>query len=103
MIDLWGVLANVLWIVGLAVVLAAFSLVRYRALREGRRLRLALGQRAFRLALAAGMLLFSLGLLATDGRLWARLLWGALAGLWVWQGWVARRQTTATADRLPDP
>jgi hypothetical protein len=88
-IDGRGLLGNALWILGLAVALSAISLAYWQARLQAQPLHRVLARRAFRSALAAGMLLFSLGLLMLESRLWARLLWGLLAALWLWQGCLA--------------
>ena len=97
MIDLGGLAAECLWISGLALALATFSLAYFQA-RAGRRpLRRVLGERGPQAALALGMLLFSLGLAAGEGRWWARLLWLLLGLLWAWQAVTALR----ARPRLP--
>jgi len=57
MIDWWGVFANLLWIAGLATLLAAASAARYRAVQAGIPLRQALAAPAFRAALLVSLLL----------------------------------------------
>lgn len=79
MIDWWGVFYNALWILGLALMLAAFSLATFRASQAGRRLGDELAAPAFQVPLLAGLLLFCLGLLLAGRSWWERLLWGALA------------------------
>lgn len=82
MIDVWGVAANALWVLGLAVVLAALSWAHWVAQEEGVRLRRVLSRRGLRWPLDVGLLLFCAGLAATSRRWWERALWGVLALAW---------------------
>ena len=79
-----GVLANAAWILGLALILAAFSLARYRAREEGGGLRHALGMASLQRVLNGSLALFCVGLLATSHALWEQVAWGLLAAVfWV--------------------
>ena len=78
MIDWWGVCANTLWIAGLAVLLAVWSLGYYEGQRASRPVRRVLAQRAYASSLTLGWVLFCAGLAATETRLWARVLWSVL-------------------------
>ncbi len=89
-IDWFGVFSNGLWILGLAVALAAVSYADWRRrLNEPRlSLRQALGQPAFQAAWSLGLLLFcaGLGLLLfcaglalTSDVWWQTIAWAALA------------------------
>jgi hypothetical protein len=89
-IDIWGVVANSLWILGLAVLLAAFSWARWVASTEGNRLRVVLKQPRTRQTLNLGLFLFCAGLAATSRAWWERILWGLLAAAWVFQAWTVR-------------
>lgn len=82
MLDIWDVLSNGLWVVGLAVLLAIWSWARYSAYRAGVKSRVILSQRRYVIALDAGLLLFVAGMATTEDRWWAQAIWGAL-GLWV--------------------
>jgi hypothetical protein len=73
MIDWWGLARNALWILGLSVCLATLSMVSFRARAEQSRLREALSKPGTELTLAFGLLLFSLGMLATS-RSWGQAL-----------------------------
>ncbi len=79
MIDWWGVFANALWLVGLAVALAALSMATFRAGQAGHTLRAELAPPAFQVPLLAGLLLFCLGLLLASQSWAERLVWAALA------------------------
>ena len=83
MIDVWGVIANSLWILGLAVLLAALSWAHWVASSEGRHLRIVLGRPQTQRCLDLGLFLFCVGLVATSRAWWERILWGLLAAAWV--------------------
>lgn len=79
MIDIWGVLANFLWILGLAVLLAVWSYASYKAGLVRQKVRAKLATVKYTLALDAGLLLFLVGMALTEDRGWARILWIVLA------------------------
>jgi hypothetical protein len=89
-IDVWGVIANSLWILGLAVLLAVLSWAHWVASTEGKQLRAVLGRPRTRQGLDLGLFLFCAGLAATGRAWWERVLWGLLAAAWVFQAWSAR-------------
>ncbi|MBN1978299.1 MAG: hypothetical protein JW918_12960 [Anaerolineae bacterium] len=91
MIDVWGVIANSLWILGLAVLLAVLSWAHWTASTEGNRLRDELKRPRTQQALGLGLLLFCAGLAATGHTWWERILWGLLAAAWIFQAWLAGR------------
>ncbi len=78
MIDVWGVFSNSLWILGLAVLLAVWSYASYEAGRSKQKVRSKLNELGYALALDAGMLLFLGGMITTEDRGWARVLWTIL-------------------------
>jgi hypothetical protein len=97
MIDWPGLLASSAWIVGLALLLAAFSLAYYRAREEGSGLRHALRAPGLRRVLNAGLTLFCMGLLAASHALWEQVAWGLLATFfWVRALTVGQRRRRAT-------
>lgn len=71
----FSVIANAFWIVGLAILLAAFSFHYDRARRAGRSVRGQLGRRSFTLAAWASATLVCIGLAATSDRLWEAAIW----------------------------
>lgn len=79
MISPWGILANGLWIAGLAVLLAGASWAHWRAGMERPRWRTMLKQAGIRRALNVGAGLFCAGMSATGRRWWEWVLWGLLA------------------------
>lgn len=91
MIDIWSVMANSLWVLGLATLLAALSWAHWAASVRASRFRTVLGQPAVQLALDLGLLLFCAGLAATARAWWERALWGLLTLAWVAQAWRAGR------------
>ena len=87
MIDWFQVAFNSLWIVGCAVILAAFSHANWLAGVRGVRTRQLLGVPAFQLPFSIGLVLVTLGLFFL-GRGWLeRGLWAAFAVLFTWQSW----------------
>lgn len=95
MIDLPSIAANSLWILGLAVVLAALSWANWEAKTARGRLRQALATPSIGRALDFGLALFCAGLAGVARPGWERALWGALAVLWLarmfWSFWDKRR------------
>lgn len=94
MIDVWGVVANGLWIVGLALLLAALSWAYWAAGTEGTGVRAVLRRPWAQRLSVLGLLLFCAGLAATGRRWWERAVWGLLAATLVVQalltGWGRR-------------
>lgn len=91
MIDWFGVVYNAAWVLGLAVILAAFAMASFQTRVQGVRLRQALRASSFLLPFGVGMLLFCLGVLFGSHTWWQRVLWGLLAVLvagqvfWLWR------------------
>lgn len=80
MIDLPGLIGNLIWVIGLAVVLAAASLALYRRSLEAGSLSAALSTPEFEFHVAVGFSLVCLGLgLAAANRWWQSWLWLGLA------------------------
>ncbi len=93
MIDVWSLVANSLWILGLAVLLTVLSRACWIASTEGNRLRAVLRRPWAQLVSALGLALFCAGLAATARTWWERGLWGLLAIAWLVQAWLAGRRT----------
>jgi len=86
----WASLAlNGLWVLGVAMILAAFSLSYYEAQRRGEQLWARLAAPGLRLPLAFGLLLISLGRALLGSRWWERVLWGLFGAASAWQLWTA--------------
>ena len=79
MSEWWVVLSNGVWILGLAVVLAAFSRADWRATIQSERLRMVLRRPQFGIPFWVGTALTCVGLALCDHRWWVRALWGILA------------------------
>lgn len=87
-IDWFGVFYNALWILGLAVGLAALSYADWRRRLQQPRLTLrqALAQPAFQAAWSLGLLLFCAGLALSRGPWWQTAAWAALALAFLYLG-----------------
>ncbi len=90
MIDWLNVLFNALWIVGLAIILAAFSYNDWLAHTNGVKLRQQLSASAFQTPLTIGLILVSLSLALLADVWWERALWGAFVALFALQWWYDR-------------
>ncbi|MCD4738871.1 MAG: hypothetical protein K8R89_06390 [Anaerolineae bacterium] len=104
MIDWYGVCANSLWIGGLSVLLAVWSMAYYESQRTGQRIRAVWDSLGYRWAITVGLLLFCGGLAATDKRLWAQLLWGLLGMAFIVEQLVWQREyqsLSSTAAERP--
>jgi hypothetical protein len=91
MIDWYGLFCNAVWILGLAVVLAAMGMANFQTRIQGVKLRRALISSGFQLPFGVGMFLFCLGVFLSSQAWWERVLWGLLAVLfagqviWLWR------------------
>ena len=86
----YGLAGHVLWICGVAVLLATLSMVRFDARAAGDRLRHRLREREPRMAMAVGLILFCAGLLLSSDAWWHRVIWGVcvvLAMAWLVRVW----------------
>ena len=80
MIDWVNVALNALWILGLSMILAAFSYHHWLASETSRRLRDVLAQPSWKLPFTAGMVLTCVGFgYGLAERWWERTIWTALA------------------------
>ena len=91
MID-WQVLFNLLWVLGLALILAALSYADWLAHVRGLRTRKLLGAPTFQHALFTGLGLVSLGLLLLSRGWLERLLWAGLVLVLAWCAWSLQRE-----------
>lgn len=94
LIDWPGVARNALWIIGLSIVLAAWSYTTWDAGRRDVRLRRAINWPLLQVPVALGLLLFSASLSWGSQALWERIVWAVLAVAFAWQliaGWRAAR------------
>ena len=88
MVDWIYVVKNTLWVIGLSLVLATFSLALYTASDQHKKLNEVLKLIGYNNALYLGMILSSIGICALAGIWWERLVWGVLAltsiiSLWI--------------------
>ncbi len=80
MLDVWGVAASAVWVIGAAMLLATLSEAVMRAHNGGSSVRCVLQTGGYRTMVSLGMALFCAGMAATEARIWARWLWLALTG-----------------------
>lgn len=85
MLELWTVVHNLLWIVGLALSLAALSMAYYQSGIGQVRLRHQLAELSFQLPFSIGMVLFCAGLLFSSHTSWEKIIWGLLGALFAGQ------------------
>jgi hypothetical protein len=78
MINWQSVILNSFWIVGLAIILAAFSYHYWLAGQENRNLRLQLNEPGFLKPTWLGLIFIGIGLIGTSRELWEMILWGVL-------------------------
>lgn len=97
-LDWAGLAFNGLWVLGAAVILAAFSFACYEAQGRGERLRVRLAAPGFQLWLLVGLILISLGMALVRPRWWDRALWGALCATCAWQLWATWRGRRTKGD-----
>ena len=100
MIDWWVVFSNGLWIIGLSIVLAAFSYHDWLATAARRPRREAFATRAWRLSWTGGMTLVSVGwLLSQTTHVWQQVVLGVLAVWFAWAWFTAVRDAGPPAAR----
>lgn len=78
-IDWFSVFINLFWIVGLAILLAAFSYYSWLARVEERPLKIQLNQPGFQAAFWFSIVLIAIGLAGTSQRTWEIVLWTIFA------------------------
>ena len=94
MIDWYGVAVSALWILGLAVLLAALSIAYWSDGGQSKRVRQVLGEPTFRLVTAIGIVLFALGMFLVAEVWWEKGGWLAVIVLAFWESvvtWLAMR------------
>jgi multisubunit Na+/H+ antiporter MnhB subunit len=97
-LDWAGLAFNGMWVLGAAVILAAFSSASYEARCRGERLQARLAAPGFQLWLSVGMALISLGATLLGRRWWERALWGTLCAASAWQLHTAWRARSMEGD-----
>ena len=78
MINWQSVILNSFWILGLSLMLAAFSYHYWLAGQANRQLRLQLSERGFLRPIWLGLILVGIGLIGTSDESWEMVLWGVL-------------------------
>jgi uncharacterized membrane protein YiaA len=94
MMDWAALVGSALWILGLAVCLAALSMARYEARAERGSAASRLRQPQLQLALASGACLICVGLLFASSAWWEKGIWGLFAAfsiVWAVRLWRGRR------------
>ena len=100
MIDWVNVALNSLWILGLSIILAAFSYHHWLAGETSRRLRDVLAQPSWKLPFSVGMVLTCVGFgYALAQHWWEKTIWTALALSYGWQFVMALRHRQEKAPR----
>ncbi len=93
MTEVWIVVKNGLWILGLAVLLATWSYARYAAYEAKAKTRDKLNELKYALVIDLGMVLFVAGMALTESRGWARVLWIVLGVAILVQGFLQIRES----------
>lgn len=101
MTEVWLVVKNGLWILGLSILLAAWSYARYTAYETHVKTRDKLNEPKYALVVDLGLLLFISGMAATETRWWGRILW-ILLGISIIVQRVLRIRELQTATDKPD-
>jgi hypothetical protein len=105
LIDWAGLIRNALWILGLSIVLAAWSYASWKSSLLHVSVTKMVAAPGFTMPCFAGLALFSAGLAWGADRLWLRVLWIVigLGCLWeVWQAWRAAASSKQTSRGEPD-
>jgi hypothetical protein len=87
MIDWPQVAANSIWIIGCAIIVAAFSHANWLAHVRAVRTRHLLGMHTFQLPFSIGFTLIALGLFFFSHGWLERGLWAVFAVLFTWKSW----------------
>jgi hypothetical protein len=103
MTEVWIVVKNGLWILGLSLLLATWSYARYAAYEERVKTKAKLNELKYSLAIDAGMLLFVAGMAATESRTWAFVLWLLIGVAIVVHGVLQVRESRRSADQQDHP
>ena len=107
LIDWLGVTRNALWVLGLSIVLAAWSHLSWWASLRRIKMRQAVGLPRFQVPFSCGLTLFCSSLAWSATRWWERGLWIVLGMAFVWQviaGWrQAARDGWDALEATPQP
>ncbi len=90
-VDWLNVFFNAIWIVGLAIILAAFSYNDWLAHASGVKLRQQLNSPTFQAPLTLGLMMVSASLALLADVWWEQVLWWAFVALFAVQWWFDRK------------
>lgn len=85
MMDGLYLVGSAAWILGLAELLASFSVGYFLAGSSGQTLREVTRRPLFKLAILGGVILFAFGLVVSVGHWWERAGWGGVMAIACWQ------------------
>ena len=107
MINWFGVFANSLWILGLAVALATLSYASWQASIYHIKTRQQLKQPGILISFSAAAVLFCAGMAATSDKVWEIVIWSVLGILFIIQIILLARQNrnakVEQSDSTQDP
>ena len=93
MIDWFNLIANLLWIIALALTLSVVSIARWEAIEKGQKLRDALNTNRWLVTLNTAGITFCGGMSALSDALWEQVVWLLLlvlfclqTGVWLLSG-----------------
>lgn len=78
MINWQSLIFNSFWVIGLSIMLAAFSYHYWLAGQENRQLRVQLNTRGFLRPIWLGLIFIGIGLIGTSQHTWEIAIWGVL-------------------------
>ncbi len=93
MIDWYSVSFSALWITGLGLVTAGWSLANYLGSRQNRRFMQTLITSPCRIMIGLGLVFFCVGLAGSVSTAWEHILWAALALIFVLQTWLIQNKS----------
>lgn len=96
----WSILANSLWVLGFATLLAGGSWAYWMASTAGERFGVVLRRPPVRHVVGSGTVLLCAGLAATSPTTWERLLWAGLAIAGALQAWFPRWHDRSSWTRI---
>lgn len=103
MAEVWLVIKNGLWILGLSILLAAWSYARYAAFEAHVKTRVKLNEPKYALIVDLGLLLFVAGMAATETRWWAIVLWILLGVSIIVQRYLKIKELPTATAEVGDP
>ena len=96
LIDLRLVAFTSLWIIGLAIILAAFGFVHYYVQTESRRSIEIIKQPIYQVVISTGLMLFCIGISGSSDNWWEIIVWILLAigfGVYLFSTWKGIRKS----------